>query len=89
MATAPAAAIEVDGRIDPTEWVGAQHITDFRLIQPLSRAPAPQPTEAWILATPEGLAVAFRNVQPASVDLQRIWGEVTFAGGGQPTRSRP
>ena len=30
---------------------GAQHVTDFRLTQPLSRAPASQPTEAWILAT--------------------------------------
>jgi hypothetical protein len=57
------AAVEVDGRIDPAEWQGAQHITDFRLTQPLSRAPAPQPTEAWILATEEGLAIAFRNLQ--------------------------
>ena len=57
------AAVEVDGRIDPAEWQGAQHITDFRLTQPLSRGPAPQPTEAWILATEEGLAIAFRNLQ--------------------------
>ena len=47
-------AVEIDGRIDPAEWQGAQHITDFRLTEPLSRAPAPQPTEAWILATPRG-----------------------------------
>ena len=63
----PGWAVDVDGRIDPAEWTGAQHITDFRLTQPLSRAPAPYPTEAWILATPEGLAVAFRNTQPANV----------------------
>ena len=60
----PAAhAVEVDGVIGADEWAGARHITDFRLTQPLSREPAPQPTEAWVLATPEGLAIAFRNLQ--------------------------
>jgi hypothetical protein len=68
---APACAIQVDGRIDPVEWQGAQHVTDFRLTQPLSRAPAPYPTEAWILATPEGLAIAWRNLQPANVPRTR------------------
>jgi hypothetical protein len=63
--------IQVDGHIDPIEWAGAQHITDFRLTQPLSRAPSPYPTEAWILATPEGLAIAFRNTQPANVPRTR------------------
>lgn len=67
----PAVAIEVDGRIDPLEWEGARRITDFRKVQPLSGEPASQPTEAWILATPEGLAVAFRNMQPASVPRTR------------------
>ena len=67
----PAWAIEVDGRVDVAEWAGAEHVTDFRLTQPLSRAPAPYPTEAWIKATPEGLAIAFRNVQPASVPRTR------------------
>ncbi|GAB3377607.1 DUF5916 domain-containing protein [Lysobacter fragariae] len=57
------AAVTVDGRIDPAEWQGAQHVTDFLLTQPLSRAAAPQPTEAWILATEEGLAIGFRNLQ--------------------------
>src|SRR5678815_1996004 len=68
---APAWAIQVDGRIDPAEWQGAQQVTDFRLTQPLSRAPAPYPTEAWILATPEGLAIAWRNQQPANVPRTR------------------
>ncbi|MEO6264133.1 MAG: DUF5916 domain-containing protein [Luteimonas sp.] len=68
---APAWAIEVDGRIDSAEWQGAQHVTDFRLTQPLSRAPTPYPTEAWVLATPEGLAVGMRNTQPASVPRTR------------------
>ena len=61
-APSAAFAVEIDGRIDPAEWQGAQHITDFRLTQPLSRAPAPQPTEAWILATDKGLAIGFRNL---------------------------
>ena len=36
--SAPAAAIEVDGRIDPAEWQGAQHVTDFKVTQPLTGA---------------------------------------------------
>lgn len=68
---AMACAVEVDGRIDEAEWAGARHVTDFRLTQPLSRAPAPYPTEAWIKATPEGLAVAWRNLQPAGVERRR------------------
>jgi hypothetical protein len=66
-AIAPVAAVEIDGRLDAGEWAAAQHVQDFRLTQPLSREPAPLPTEAWILSTPEGLAVAFRNTQPADV----------------------
>ncbi|RYD14427.1 MAG: hypothetical protein EOP90_13525 [Lysobacteraceae bacterium] len=66
-----ACAIEVDGRIDPAEWQGARHVTEFRQVQPLSGEPASLPTEAWILATPEGLAIGFRNVQPAGVPRTR------------------
>jgi hypothetical protein len=70
----PAGAVQIDGRIDPDEWKEARHITDFRKVQPLNGEPASQATEAWILATPEGLAVAFRNTQPPSVPrtLQRV-----------------
>lgn len=71
LAAPGASAVEIDGRIDPAEWAGARHVTDFRLTQPLSREPAPQPTEAWILATQDGLAVAFRNTQDASVPRTR------------------
>ena len=67
LAATPVAAVEVDGRIDPQEWAGARHITDFVTVQPLSGDPARYRTEAWVLATPEGLAVAFRNQQPADV----------------------
>src|SRR5688572_1052085 len=62
--TAPAFAVEIDGRVDPQEWREARHITEFRKVQPLNGEPASLPTEAWVLATPEGLAVAFRNTQP-------------------------
>ncbi|MGH8085723.1 MAG: DUF5916 domain-containing protein [Lysobacter sp.] len=64
-------AIRVDGRIDPAEWAGARHITDFHLTQPLSLAPAPYATEAWVKSTPDGLAVAFRNTQPEGVPRTR------------------
>ncbi|MBW8810030.1 MAG: hypothetical protein JF591_14655, partial [Lysobacter sp.] len=64
-------AILVDGQLDPDEWREARSITDFRLTQPLSRLPAPQPTQAWVLATPQGLAVGFRNLQDASVPRTR------------------
>jgi hypothetical protein len=67
----PARAVDVDGHIDPTEWKGARHITDFRKTQPLNGKPATLRTEAWILATPQGLAIAFRCEQPASVPRTR------------------
>jgi hypothetical protein len=89
-------AIEVDGRIDLAEWQGARHVTDFRQVQPLSGEPASQPTEAWILATPEGLAIGFRNTQAPDVPrtrqrVQRDFDEqvdrvnlmVDFDGGGR------
>lgn len=62
-----ACAVDIDGHIDAIEWQDAQHITDFRKVQPLNGEPASLATEAWILATPQGLAVAFRNTQPPSV----------------------
>jgi Domain of unknown function (DUF5916) len=70
----PAGAVQIDGRIEPGEWDEARHVTDFRKVQPLNGEPASLTTEAWILATPDGLAVAFRNSQPASVPrtLQRV-----------------
>ena len=75
-ASAPAthAKVRIDGVIDAAEWQGARHITDFRTTQPLTGAPGSLPTEAWVMATPEGLAVAFRAVQPAGVPrtLQKI-----------------
>ncbi len=68
---APAHAIEVDGRIDPSEWAGAQHVTDFKVVQPLTGATPSQPMEAWILATPEGLAIAWRISMDAGTPRSR------------------
>ncbi len=66
-AAAAADSVQIDGHIDPAEWAGARHITDFRLTQPLSREPSPYPTEAWVKATPDGLAFAFRCTQPPNI----------------------
>jgi hypothetical protein len=68
---AAAGAVEIDGRLAENEWQAATHITDFRKVQPLNGEPASHATEAWVLATPDGLAVAFRNTQPASVPRTR------------------
>lgn len=65
------AAVTVDGKIEAGEYDGAEHVTDFRMTDPLTGAASPYPTEAWILATPDGLAVGFRNTQPASVPRTR------------------
>jgi hypothetical protein len=69
--SAPVSAVEIDGHLIPGEWTGARHVTDFRQTQPLTGKPSSLPTEAWILATPDGLAVAFRCEQPASVPRTR------------------
>ena len=60
-------AVDIDGRIDGAEWQSAEHVTGFRKTQPLTGEAPSHATEAWILSTPEGLAVAFRNTQSASV----------------------
>jgi hypothetical protein len=63
----PALAVQIDGRIDPTEWADAQRVDDFRMTQPLTREPSRHATEAWYKATEQGLAIAFRNRQPSDV----------------------
>jgi hypothetical protein len=65
------AQVKVDGAIDPAEWQGARHVTDFRMVQPFTQSATRHPTEAWILATPDGLAVAFRNTKIAGVETPR------------------
>ena len=65
------AELRIDGVPDEPEWAAAQHITDFKIVQPLTRAVSRQATEAWILATPQGLAVAFRSTMSADVARSR------------------
>ena len=65
------AQIKVDGVIDPAEWQGARHVTDFRMVQPFTQAATRHPTEAWILSTPQGLAVAFRNTKLPGIETPR------------------
>lgn len=65
------AQVTVDGVIDPAEWRDARHVTDFRVVQPFTQEPSRHPTEAWVLATPEGLAIAFRNTKLPGVDTPR------------------
>ena len=62
-----AMAVDIDGRIGAQEWEGANHVTEFRKVQPLNGDPGSLQTEAWVLATQDGLAVAFRNTHPSSV----------------------
>ncbi len=62
-----APAVEIDGVLGPGEWDDARHVTEFVQVQPLTGNPGSLRTEAWIKATPQGLAVAFRNEQPAGV----------------------
>ena len=96
VAAPAAAAVEIDGRIDPGEWEGARHVTDFKVVQPLTGASPSQPMEAWILATPEGLAIAWRvsmapgtprSRQPVQRDFQaqvdRVNVNIDFDGDGR------
>ena len=70
--SSPAVAqVKLDGVIDPAEWQGARHVTEFKMVQPFTQAATRHPTEAWVLATPEGLAVAFRNTKIAGVETPR------------------
>ena len=65
--TSLAQAVDIDGVIGPQEWIEAQRVSDFRKVQPLNGEPGSLATEAWVLATPDGLAVAFRNTHPDTV----------------------
>ena len=67
----PAFALDIDGRLDEAEWSQAQRVDDFRMTQPLTREPSRHRTEALYMATADGLAVAFRNLQPADVPRTR------------------
>jgi Domain of unknown function (DUF5916) len=67
----PTFALDIDGKVDHTEWSSAQRVDDFRMTQPLTREPSRHATEAWYMATADGLAVAFRNRQPSGIPRTR------------------
>ncbi len=64
---AAASAVRVDGRLDEAIWQRAQRYEDFVVTQPYTLTKPSFPTTAWIVGTPEGIAVAFRAVQPPEV----------------------
>jgi len=57
--------IAVDGILDEPEWAGAQTVTDFVVIDPLTFDSPRLPTEVKVLSVQEGLAVGFVCSQPA------------------------
>ncbi len=81
------AAIKIDGDLSEPEWQQAQHFTDFRELTPLSEATTPTQfkTEAWLLSTPEGIAVALRALQP--IDVARNGARVQRDFGDQVDRA--
>lgn len=64
LATHPALAMTIDGRLDEAEWTQAQVFTDFRVLEPLTREVPPQATELRVLPLPEGLYVGLRSEMP-------------------------
>lgn len=65
------ADIAVDGRLDEPEWERARVFTDFRVTQPYTLGAPRHPTEVRLLGTPQGIAIGFRCVQPASTPRQK------------------
>ncbi|UHQ23012.1 DUF5916 domain-containing protein [Lysobacter sp. 5GHs7-4] len=62
------AAIVVDGKLDEPEWEQARRYRDFKVTEPF-RLDAPAPgssTQARLLSTPDGIAVAFELEQSAA-----------------------
>ena len=63
------AAVQIDGLINDDEWAGAIKFEQFVEVAPLTSTPVPTKfhTEAKLLSTPEGLAVAIIADQDISV----------------------
>ncbi len=57
----------IDGIPDEAAWAQAQVFTDFVVVEPFTLGAPAHPTEARLLSTPEGIAFAFRCVQPPGV----------------------
>ncbi len=61
------AALVIDGRADEPDWANATTLGPLVTVQPLTLVPPAYQTEVRLLSTPEGIAFAFRNRQPAEV----------------------
>lgn len=57
----------IDGQPDEAAWSKAQVYTDFVVVEPFTLGSPTHPTEARLLSTPQGIAIAFRCVQPPGV----------------------
>ena len=57
----------IDGVVDEAAWDQAQVFRDFVVVEPYTLAQPTHPTEALLLSTPQGIAIAFRSSQPAGV----------------------
>ena len=55
----------IDGVVDEAAWAKAQVFRDFVVVEPYTLAQPTHPTEALLLSTPQGIAIAFRSSQPA------------------------
>jgi hypothetical protein len=64
LAAGSAHAITIDGRLDEPEWRQAQSFSDFRVTEPLTRAPAAHATELLVLPLPDALYVGLRAEHP-------------------------
>jgi len=69
--SADAARLAIDGRPDEPAWAEAQVFRDFVVTEPYTLAAPSHPTEARLLATPQGIAIAFRASQPAAAPRLR------------------
>ena len=71
LTSAAHAGLKIDGIPNEPEWQTARHITDFKVVQPLTKGDSQQPMEVWLLPTPDGLAVAFHSSQDAAAPRSR------------------
>ena len=71
LTSAAHAGLKIDGIPNEPEWQMARHITDFKVVQPLTKGDSKQPMEVWLLPTPDGLAVAFHSSQDAAAPRSR------------------
>ena len=64
LASPLAGAMRIDGVLDEAEWQTAKTFNDFRIVEPLTRAPGENATELKILPKPDGLYVSMRLQHP-------------------------